>query len=102
MTDKEVNAIVGNKKKEYEREKILEPTKNGFYTYNNELKTCKNLKKDFKCKIHLDSSRPLVCRDYPVFLIKNYVMFGKTCQAVEEGLMQPYVERFKKIGVKVI
>lgn len=102
MNDKEVNAIVGNKKKKYEECGILALTKNGFYTYNSEIKTCKNLKKDFTCKIHLDSSRPLVCRDYPVFLVKGNVMFGKTCPAVQEGKMKPFIERFKKIGVNII
>ncbi len=102
MTDNEVKAIVGSKKNDYLKCGILTPSRNGFFTYNSEIKTCKNLKKDFTCKIHLNTSRPLVCRDYPVFLVKDYVMFGKTCPAVEKGMMKPFAQRFKKIGVKVI
>ncbi len=103
MTDNEVKAIVGNRQSKYLKSGILTYTNNNFLLYNSDLKVCKNLdKKKFMCKIYTETSRPLVCRDYPVFLVKDFVMFGQNCPAVQEGLLNDYKNEFEKLGIKVI
>lgn len=102
MSKGEVNAIVGDSREEFLKKGILIPNSNGFYYYDSSKKVCRNLDKDFMCSIHKSYDRPLVCRDYPVFLMRNHVMLGKTCPAVVEGLLDEYKEKFEKIGFKVI
>ena len=102
MNDKEIKTIVGNREKSYLKKGILSPSNNGYF-YDSSKKTCKNLdKKNYSCREHNNTSRPLVCRDYPVFLVRDYVMFGKTCVAVEKGMLDSYKKRFEEIGIRVL
>ena len=103
MSDNEVKSIVGNKKKLYENTGILKLSENGFYLYNSEIKTCKNLnQKTSLCKIHTNTSRPMVCRDYPIFIVRNSIIFGKTCPAAISGKFKDYEKKFKELGYKII
>lgn len=102
INDKEVKAIVGDKTKEYLKKEILIPGNSGYF-YDSEKKNCKNLdQKTYLCSIHLDTSRPLVCRDYPIFILKNKVMFGKTCPYVIEGKFNNVIEEFKELGYDIL
>lgn len=103
MSNDEEKAIMGYKKEEFIEKGITKISEKGFIHYDLEMKKCKNLNnKDFTCKIHSNSNRPLVCRDYPIFLVKDYVMFATGCPAVQNGKLKSYEEKFKKLGVKIV
>lgn len=104
MTDKEVKMIVGSKAKEkiYTKSDVLKPSKSGFLMYDLIRQPCRNLMKDLKCKVHNKDDRPRVCKDYPIFIFKNYVMPAQTCPAVNEGLLDEYIKKIEEFGYKKI
>jgi Fe-S-cluster containining protein len=103
MNQKETQAIVGNNTEKYLNEKILKRSNNNFLWYDLEKKPCKNLIKEKSfCTIHKNQNKPRVCSDYPIFLVKNFVIFSNTCEAVQEGLLDNYKQKFEILGLKVI
>lgn len=102
MGEGEVDLIAGEEKEQLLKKEILIPNSNGFYYYDSSKKPCRNLDKNFMCSEHKNTNRPLVCRDYPVFLMQNKVMFGKTCLAAQEGLLDEYKKKFENMGFEVV
>jgi Fe-S-cluster containining protein len=102
MTDKETKAIVGSKAnlKKYQKEEIVIPSPSGFLMYNLEKKPCKNLDSKDMCKIHTKSERPLVCRDYPIFLVKDYFILAPGCEAVDKGMLEEHAIKLEKSGLR--
>ncbi len=102
MTDKETKAIVGSKArlKEYEKKEIVKPSPNGFLMYDLEKQPCKNLDSKDMCKIHTKTERPLVCRDYPIFLVKDYFILAPGCEAVDNGLLENAALELVKNGLR--
>lgn len=52
------------------------------------------------CSIHKDEKRPKVCSDYPLFLVKNYIIAADSCPAVNEKLLDKYLDKLEKLGFK--
>ena len=76
-------------------QKILEKTLKGNFTFNHEISRCRFLTDDFKCKEWKNDKRPKVCVDFPIFLVKNYVIFSSFCPAVNDGLFEDYIKKIK-------
>ncbi len=100
MTEKEVNAIVGNKIIPYISDEILIP-KIDYYLYDLKKQKCKNLRKDNGCKIHTNTNRPLICRDYPIIIQSKGIRIGRDCKAVKAGLTIELEKELKKLNVEI-
>ena len=101
LDDKEVQLIAGSKEKLYWKNKIIIQnleTKN-FY-YNLEKAKCRHLAKNDICKVH--SKKPRVCSDYPIFIVKNYIVTANNCPAVDEGVLNECLDELREIGYKIV
>ncbi len=102
LNDKEIDFICGNKKCEYLKNGILSKTKDNNYKYDLEKKSCKHLGKDFKCSNHHKNGYPRVCSDYPIFIVKGYIITSSLCLAVVFGKLDLYIKNLEKLGLKKI
>jgi Fe-S-cluster containining protein len=101
LDEKELKIIAGNKLNSYIKNKIITQntdTKN--YYYNLEKIQCRHLAKNYICKVH--SKKPRVCTDYPIFILKNYIITANNCPAIKEGIMNQCFEELKQLGYKII
>ncbi len=96
QNEKELETIAGTKKEKEFKEKILEKTPFGNYTYNLEKQSCPHLKKDWTCAIHKEERRPQICSDYPLFLVKNKFILANSCPGVRENLLTEYSKELKE------
>lgn len=79
---------------------ILTPGNNsGNFHLNLEKTNCLNLIQN-KCSIHKDPLKPKICDDYPLFFVKGYVLASPACNAVRDGLLDSYIEKLIKLGIK--
>jgi Fe-S-cluster containining protein len=62
---------------------------------------CPNLE-DFKCRIHKTKARPKACREFPLFIRDNKVIFvSLNCPAARENKLYPFLAKFKKMGYAI-
>jgi len=99
LTAKEANLITQNKTKEFEKQGTIKKNKEVFSL--NLGKSCPSLK-DFKCIIHKNPQRPLMCKQFPIFITEKSIRFSKGCAAVSKGLFYPYEKQFLNRGYKLI
>lgn len=102
LNDSEINAIVGDKRKEYEKTNILTKTPNNFHHYDLEKAPCKNLDCNNKCTIHKLKERPRVCVDYPLFIVGNFILLSDDRMAVQNNLFVEYVKKLELEGLKKV
>jgi len=98
LTAKEADLITQNKTKEFEKQGTIKKNKGRFSL--NLGKSCPSLN-DFKCIIHKDPERPLVCKQFPIFITGKSIRFSKGCPAVTKGLFYPYEKQFLNMGYKL-
>ena len=98
----EIIMIAGEKIEEYTKKRILSMTPSGNFLYDLERAPCRHLGKDFYCKIWKEENRPRVCQDFPLFVKDNYVITGDLCPAIKEGILDVYLEKLKKLGLKIL
>ncbi|MFH1398698.1 MAG: YkgJ family cysteine cluster protein [Candidatus Woesearchaeota archaeon] len=53
-----------------------------------------------KCLIHGNPSRPVMCRQFPIFLHNKTIYLSTRCPAVKKGLLFPFVKRLMLLGYK--
>lgn len=100
QNENEINAIFKGTK--YKIEELIEKTKSNNYTFNLTKTNCPNLSIDFKCNIHKNPNRPIICSDYPLMKVKNFIMTSSACPAFEDKILDKYLEELKKLGFKII
>jgi len=71
------------------------------YLLNLKSPGCQHLE-NFKCRIHPNPLRPLVCREFPLFIRGNTVLLSHRCLAVKTGKFYPYIKQFQANGLRVI
>ena len=98
LTAKETDLITQNKTKKFEKQGIIKKNKEVFSL--NLGKSCPSLT-DFKCTIHKDPERPLVCKQFPIFITEKSIRFSKGCTAVTKRLFYPYEKQFLNQGYKL-
>lgn len=96
INQNELNVIVDNNLK---NKNCLKKDPNGFLLYDLENFGCKNLVNNL-CIEHKNPNRPIACKQYPIFEIKNKLMFAKTCPAINSGLINEEINDLKKQGVE--
>ena len=79
--------------------KIVKKTKKEDY-FLNLRNGCPRLK-DNLCIIHNNSKRPVVCKQFPIFIQNKKIKLSSWCLAVKMNLFYPYVHEFLKIGYKL-
>jgi Fe-S-cluster containining protein len=57
--------------------------------------------KDHKCMIHSQKGRPDICKEFPVFVRGNNIIFSHDCPAVQSNKMYPFEHRFIKEGFHI-
>lgn len=102
MNEKEVDIVVGKKKQEYLNKGLLIEKEGKSTLYNLEKGRCKNLTKKNLCGVHKDPNKPRLCDDFPLFLSRNYAIVASTCPGANEGLLDSYLDKLKKLGYKII
>ncbi|MFW5705053.1 MAG: YkgJ family cysteine cluster protein [Nanoarchaeota archaeon] len=101
QTPQEVQIIALEEISEFKNSKILTQSECGNYHYNLEKKPCPHLK-DSKCTIHTNPNRPRVCKDYPIFIVRKFVLFSPSCPAVKAGMLNKFHEKIEKTGFKIV
>lgn len=56
---------------------------------------------DCRCTVHSKRNRPLVCKQFPIFIEGMNVRLSHRCLAVKSGLFYPYVSKMLSLGYKV-
>ncbi len=104
QSNSEVNIIVGNKKEEFLKNKILEPTVQGNFKFNYEGGgQCRHLNSQNLCGIHKNPSRPRICSDFPIFLFKNnFTIADNFCPAAQSGLLENFAIELETLGLRRI
>ena len=98
LTKKEADLITQNKTKEFEKQGRIKDNKGTFSL--NLANSCPSLN-DFKCIIHKNQNRPLVCKQFPIFITEKSIRFSKGCTAVTKRLFYPYEKQFLNRGYKL-
>ncbi len=100
---KEIEFICNGKEEEFLKKKILEPSRDGNYTFNHELAGCPHLTKDNKCSNWNHPNRPRICSDFPLFLMQNkYLITADICPAIKKNKFEKYFDKLKKYGIIII
>ena len=101
VTQEELDKITGNDVDAYKpRIKKLEDGKYSLYNGGSD-QACPSLDKDLKCKIHTDKLRPLVCKEFPLFIKEGFVILSQRCPAVAEGKFYPFIKQLQLNGLKI-
>ncbi len=105
QTKDEVDLVVGDSsevKKAIEIN-VLEKQETGNFHYNLEkVGQCKNLCENGLCSVYKNPSRPVICHDYPLFKVGEYVITASNCMAVQNNILDSKLSEIKKLGFKVI
>ena len=102
MRDKnEMQAVTGNKQNDLERTKILIAKDDGFVLDVGK-QQCPQLTPDFKCAVYKNQNRPMACHHYPLYLYGEQVVAAPGCLAVQNKLLDPYLEKLEKLGYRII
>ena len=98
LEEDEVGIVLNGKEKEYEGS--LKNLGDGKYSLNmGKLNLpCPCLGPDFMCKIHNNKKRPLVCKEFPLFIKGNHIILSSRCLAVKQDKFFPYIKKLMKEG----
>ena len=101
MSDKELETVAGEKVEEYKNSNIIEKSdlKKG-YTLDFTKASCQQLDSKDKCNVHGTDKQPTICKDYPLFITKKFVISADSCPAVKEGMLDPYIKKIESLGLK--
>jgi Fe-S-cluster containining protein len=100
MSEKETILVAGVQMKKIKENNSLTAINTGEYMLHLGAhgQSCPSLK-EFRCEIHKNPNRPLACKEFPLFIWKNKkIRVSSRCPAVNEGLLYPYLARFKLMG----
>lgn len=100
QSENEIQVIF--KQTNYELNTIIQKTKDNNYTFNLENLNCPKLSIDFKCTIHKDLNKPIICSDYPLIKVKKFIMTSSVCPAFEAKILDKYLEQLKQLGFTII
>ena len=99
LTDEEVDLVAQGMRTGLENKKIIKKIKKEDY-FLNLYNGCPSLK-DNLCVIHNNPKRPIVCKQFPIFIKDKNIRFSPSCLAVKMDLFYPYVHQFLKMGYKI-
>lgn len=100
LSEKEMNAVVGDKEKALRVAGKLKPRMGGGYLLNID-GGCPALDKNNHCTVY--KNRPSVCRNAPFVFDEELkiVKVGCGCSAITSGILNPFFKRFEEAGWKV-
>lgn len=98
----EVEVMTAGKYEEFIITGVLIKESENKYVFNLEKHRCLNLGLDFKCNVHKNVNRPRLCKDFPLFLVKNFVVTASICPAIESNLLESYLKKLEELGYKII
>ncbi len=103
LTHKEADLVTQRHTREMIASKMINELKDGKLSmYMGKTDSpCPSLK-DYKCAIHTRKNRPLVCRQFPIFIEDKVVRLSHRCPAVGSGLFYPYITKWKSLGYTII
>lgn len=98
----ELKTITQNTHEKLIEEGVIEKVNENKYYQNFNKKPCVSLTKDFLCSVHKDKNRPILCKDYPLFKAKNFIISSSACPAVTENKFEEYFKKIEKLGFKIV
>ncbi len=99
----EVKSITARKKTFYFKNKTLEKIENTKYRFNLEKNNgCPNLTTTFTCNIHTNPNRPRLCKDFPIFKVKDFIITASFCPAIENKILQKEFDELREMGYRII
>ena len=99
LTVEEMDLVTQGIENKLEDRKILKKMNKERY-FLNLRDGCPSLKNNL-CVIHNNSKRPLVCKQFPIFIKNKNIQLSPSCLAVKRDLFYPYVHEFLKLGYKI-
>jgi len=102
LTMDEVELVVKKVRLTPEKMPVLKPLDNGKFSLyiGNHDDACPSLK-DYKCIVHKNKKRPLVCQQFPLFIHDMVLLLSSRCSAVKAGLFYPFEKKFMALGYKI-
>lgn len=96
LTDKELKLVSGDKLININEIEVISLGTNKLCLDHN----CPSLLNQ-KCTIHINRNRPLICKEFPLFIDGNKIIVSHDCPAVEDNRLYPYLRKFKKMGFDI-
>lgn len=93
LNDKELKLVIGKKVTNVKEIEVISLGKNRLCLDHD----CPSLI-DNKCMIHKNRNRPLICKEFPLFIDGNKIVLSHDCPAVEANKFYPFLSKFKKNG----
>jgi len=91
--------VTNSRKNELIKDRVLKKLK---YDYALDMSTagCPSLK-DSLCMIHKNPKRPRVCKEFPLFIEKNFIRLSPGCPAVIAEKLYPFISLLLAEGLKL-
>ena len=99
LTLKEAELITQNRIKEFKDRDIIIQTDEKNYALSLG-KSCPRLS-DSSCTIHKNKLRPLVCKQYPIFVEGKSIRLSSGCPAVAKKILYEFECKFLNLGYKL-
>jgi Fe-S-cluster containining protein len=109
LNTNEAKLVTGKTQKGLEKLKeigVLIKTEKGKYVIDLAEKQtgCPSLNES-RCIIHDNPKRPAACKEFPLFIWKidgkDIIHVSERCPAVKEGMLYPYLAKFKMMGFDI-
>ncbi|MBU0471569.1 MAG: YkgJ family cysteine cluster protein [Nanoarchaeota archaeon] len=99
LTIKEAELITSKKIGMAETQGMIIKSKLGGYNllFENNNDNCPKLQNN-KCLIHNRKDRPQTCKDFPIYLKNDVIMFSSKCAAVQANQFFPYMRKIISKG----
>jgi Fe-S-cluster containining protein len=94
----QADLVTQGRKAELLKNKMLKELK-GNFSLNLSL-DCPSLK-DNKCTIHTHPNRPQACKDFPLFVERNWLKLSPRCLAVKMNKLYPYIHELLHNGYRL-
>jgi Fe-S-cluster containining protein len=96
---KELDVVAGKNKRVLEKKGLLKEDK-GVYILDITKNPCPQLDNKNRCRVY--STRPFVCREFPLLINNKFIVAAPGCPAIKDKILESYFNKLEKEGYKLI
>ncbi|MDA3836462.1 MAG: YkgJ family cysteine cluster protein [Nanoarchaeota archaeon] len=103
LSKKEMQLLVKDKEIQLTKEEFIRPLIDGKYSVSlgNSSGSCPSLINS-KCTLHKDPKRPLVCKEFPIFITENVVRISDRCPAKKVNKFYSHIRELIDLDYEVV
>ena len=105
ITHKELKSMITSYEIKHLPSNIVMKNSNSYTVYlGDALNPCPGLNLDHTCKIHRKNTRPIGCKNFPIFINeeKKLLFVSSRCPAIKMGMIFQHTRKIVSIGYKLI